>query len=257
MSAKYNQESLNLYEVIRIVEAIPLFLEDHLDRLYHSARLTGTDHLMPDSSSMKGIITNYISTQNRNTGNIKLSFTFIRTTDTPHFELTFIPHYYPIPQEYSDGVMVGLLNADRPVPHAKIRHRDIREWADHSIKNQSLSEVLLIDSDGNITEGSRSNVFFIKNDILYSAPEEKILQGITRIKVVQLCHQAGIRITETTIPASSLNQYEAAFLTGTSIKVLPIRSVGTQIYRTDLPLLVKLQDLYNHAIDNYIRENLK
>jgi len=257
MSTQSKQEFLTLYEVIRIVETIPVFLEDHLDRLYHSAKLTGTDHLMPDFSPMKGIIKNYISTQNKNTGNIKLSFSFNSTSDTPHSELTFIPHYYPTQSEYSEGVKVGLLNADRPVPHAKIRHSDIRERADDSIKNEGLSEVLLVDSEGNITEGSRSNVFFIKNDILYSAPEEKVLQGITRIKVVQLCHEAGIRITETTIPATNLNQYEAAFLTGTSIKVLPIRSVGAQIFRTDLPLLVTLQDLYNLAIDNYLRENLQ
>jgi len=249
--SKTNSDIIQLYEVIRIMEGIPIFLEDHLERLYHSAQLTGMEHL-PDSVSMASMIKQYISGQNQAEGNIKLSFCFSNSATESHCELNFIPHYYPTLEEYTNGVKVGLLKAVRPIPHAKVQNTVIRDLANQAISDNSLFEVLLIDSDENITEGSRSNVFFIKNETLYSTPIENILQGITRLKVVQICETAGIQVVESAIPASSLYQYEAAFLTGTSPKILPISMIDNIIYRTDLPLLIKLQELYNQLIENYL-----
>ena len=253
MTAHQNihHDVIQLYEVIRITEGIPVFLEEHLDRLYQSAQLTGMEQL-PDSVSLTAMIKEYISVQKQDTGNIKLSFTFSSPTSEPQCELNFIPHYYPMQEQYTNGVKVGLLKAVRPVPHAKVQNSDIRDRANQAISDNSLFEVLLIDSERNITEGSRSNVFFIKNETLYSSPVASILQGITRIKVMQLCENAGIRVIEMDIPANTLDQYEAAFLTGTSPKILPISTIDTIVYNTDLPLLIKLRELYDKLVVDYL-----
>jgi len=247
------RQDIQLYEVIRIIEGIPVFLEDHLDRLYQSSRLTGLKQL-PDSHTLEEMIKNFIFSQKKETGNIKLSFSFSDSLAEPLCELNFVPHYYPTPEEYVNGVKVGLMAADRPIPQAKVQNPGIRDRANLSISDNKLFEVLLIDSEGNITEGSRSNVFFIKNKTLFSAPIDKILQGITRIKVLELCNKAGIPVIETSIPANTIGQFEAAFLTGTSPKVLPISSIGEVSYKTELPLMIKLQDLLNHLIEKYLQE---
>lgn len=251
---KYTQQNtIQLYEVIRITEGIPVFLEDHLDRLDHSAQLTGVDHL-PDFKSLAEMIQNFVSGQKKDDGNIKLSFSFNSLCSAPGCELNYIPHYYPTPEEYTYGVKVGLLHADRPVPHAKVQNSGIRDRANQAISDNSLFEVLLINSEGNITEGSRSNVFFIKNDTLYSSPVEHILQGITRIKVLQLCRDAGITVIESAIPLNTLDKFEAAFLTGTSPKVLPISSIDKIVYKADLPLMIRLQHLYDQLVEKYLQE---
>jgi len=246
-------ETIQLYEVIRITEGIPVFLEDHLNRLYHSAQLTGMEHL-PDSVSLETMIKEYISSQKKEEGNIKLSFSFRDSTSEPQYELNFIPHYYPTQEEYTNGVKVGLLKAVRPIPHAKVQNSGIRDRANQAISDNSLFEVLLIDSEGNITEGSRSNVFFIRNETLYSSPVANILQGITRLKVMQICENAGIHVIESPIPANSLNQFDAAFLTGTSPKILPVSAIENIVYKTDHRLLIDLQHHYNHLIEHYLRE---
>lgn len=248
-----NRDNVQLYEVIRIINGIPIFLEDHLDRLYHSARLTGMDRL-PGLVSLAEMIQKYIADEKKDFGNIKLSFSCKDLSTEPKCELNFIPHYYPAQKEYSNGVKVGRLQAVRPIPNAKVQNSGIRDRANRAIADNSLFEVLLIDSEGNITEGSRSNVFFIKNETLYSAPVEKILQGITRIKIMQICQNAGIQVIESAIPANTLDQYEAAFLTGTSPGVLPISSIDQVAYKTDLPLLIKLQHLYNRLIEDYLQK---
>jgi branched-chain amino acid aminotransferase len=247
------EEPVQLYEVIRIIEGIPLFIEDHLERLYQSALLTGVNQL-PDPESITALITNFLATQKRETGNIKLSFTFTKTTYELQYDLNFVPHHYPTPEEYTCGVKVGLLNAIRPLPNAKVSHSEIRDLADQLIVSENFFETLLVDSDGNITEGSRSNVFFVRDEMLYTAPREKILQGITWKKMLQICLKAGIPVIEKEIPAERIDQFEAAFLTGTSPKVLPVSSINNIIYKTDHPLHVRLQQLYDQLIEDYLAE---
>jgi branched-chain amino acid aminotransferase len=248
---KSSELIVHIYEVIRVIDSTPVFLEDHLQRLYSSARLTGFVNL-PGFDTLSNRITDHIASEKKDMGNIKLSLTFGDPLATPELTMSFIPHYYPTPEEYSKGVKVGLLKADRPLPNAKIQHADIRERANKAMENNGQFEVLLVDSDGNITEGSRSNVFFIKDGKLYSAPEEKILQGITRVKVLDICKNEGIEVIETDIPANSIKQFEAAFLTGTSPKVLPICSIEEIHYSPKLPMLTKIQDQYNQLIDKYL-----
>jgi branched-chain amino acid aminotransferase len=250
---KTNSDSIQLYEVIRIIDAIPLFLEDHLDRLYHSARLTHVDTL-PSLTSISQMIKQYISDQEKKTGNIRLSFSVSDPSSQPQCEMNFIAHYYPTPQEFTIGVKVGLLNAVRPIPHAKVQNPALRDRANKKISEKGFFEVLLVDLEGHITEGSRSNVFFIKNETLYSSPVEDILQGITRLKVMQLCQNAGIKVVESAIGSNTLDQYEAAFLTGTSPMILPIYSIDNIIYKTDSPLLIRLRKLYNQLIENYLEQ---
>jgi len=250
---KTNSDNVQLYEVIRIIEGTPIFLEDHLDRLYHSAQLTGVSHL-PDSIALEKIIKEFLIDQKRDFGNIKLTLSFSDLLTEPQRELVFIPHYYPTNEEYINGVKVGVLYADRKVPQAKVQQADIRERANRAISENNLFEVLLIDSEGNITEGSRSNVFFIQNGTLYSAPEEKILQGITRMKVLQLCETSGVPVIRTAIVANEIHNYEAAIITGTSPKILPISTIDNVLYKTDIELILKLQKFYNQLIANYISE---
>jgi len=247
------EEPVQLYEVIRIIEGFPLFLEDHLGRLYQSARLSRTAQL-PGPDKITALIKDFIASQKRESGNIKLSFTFNQTTFEPQYDLNFVPHYYPTHEEYTYGVKVGLLKADRPLPNAKIQNSEIRDLANRQIASENLFEVLLVDSEGYITEGSRSNVFFIRDNTIYSAPGEKILHGITWIKILQICRNEGISVAETMIPEGDLNHFEAVFLTGTSPKVLPISSINKIIYKTDHPLVIRLQQLYDQLIEDYLEE---
>lgn len=240
-----------IYEVVRIIEGIPVFLEDHLDRLYHSARITSLD-LLPGPVALKNEINQLIQDEKKQTGNIKISFTFKGKGVSPDFEMKFIPDFYPEHQAYLEGVPVALMEADRQSPGAKIQQTGIRERANKKISELNVYEVLLVDQNNKITEGSRSNVFFVRDNMVFTAPADKVLEGITRNKVITLCRKARIPVVESEIPAERLNGYIAAFLTGTSSKVLPIASVDKISYESHLPLIQKIIDLYDKAVREYI-----
>ena len=45
-----------------------------------------------------------------------------------------------------------------------------------------------------ITEGSRSNIFFLKDETLVTAPDNAVLNGITRKHILEICRENSIRL---------------------------------------------------------------
>jgi branched-chain amino acid aminotransferase len=121
------------------------------------------------------------------------------------------------------------------------------------MKENNWFEVLLVDGEGSITEGSRSNVFFVKDNDLYCAPLNKVLKGITLLKVLDICDEKGILVHFVNILPPMLSGFDAAFLTGTSPKVLPLCSVGENKFSTVNPVVEKIRKHYNQMIDEYMK----
>lgn len=90
---------------------------------------------------------------------------------------------------------------------------------------EEAHEALLI-RDGKITEASHSNVFFVKDEVVYTHPaNEYILNGITRQLTVKLCHDLEIEIVEEAVPATKINNMDEVFLTGTSSLIISAKYV--------------------------------
>ncbi|MBK9248387.1 MAG: branched-chain amino acid transaminase [Ignavibacteria bacterium] len=90
------------------------------------------------------------------------------------------------------------------------------------------AEGIGLDSQGNVSEGSGENIFFVQDGTIYTPPlSSSILQGITRATVVQIAKDLGISIVETTIPRSMLYTADEIFFSGTAVEVTPVRSVDT------------------------------
>jgi D-alanine transaminase len=88
--------------------------------------------------------------------------------------------------------------------------------------------------NGYITECSHSNIFFVKNDILYTHPESNfILSGVTRKNVLSLARSNNIRVIEEGV--SSSEEFNEVFITNTSSEILPVTELGGKIIGHGLP----------------------
>lgn len=239
----------SIYEVIRLIEGVALFVEDHFDRLLSSARLSGIQMNMSLSEFCQAIEQLKIANK-KDIGNIK--FLLTTTNKVNHWSLSFIPHSYPQDKDYQQGVPTGLLYAERSNPEAKVIQRSVREKADQMIADKKLFEVLLVDRNGYITEGSRSNVFFVRKGGFYTAPATMVLSGVTRKKVLDCLKELNYPFIEQAVPDSEVCNYEAAFLTGTSPKVLPINVIDECNFKVDHPMMITLMDFYNHKMSEYV-----
>jgi len=259
-SSKFNETALNngisIYEVIRIEKSIPLFLENHLDRLFNSADLSNLN-INESYCDFETLISELIKKNNIPEGKIKIVIHFSEDNRQEEDVLIyFTPHYFPTTEEYINGVKVGICNAERQNPNAKVLNTEARQRANNTIAEKKLFEVLLTDHMGYISEGSRSNVFFIKDNSIVTPPAKDVLMGITRNNVIKICKESKIKILEQKVHLNDVSNMDAAFLSGTSLKVLPVSCIDEKIINHQHDLLKKLQDLYNTLIQDYVSERL-
>ena len=103
---------------------------------------------------------------------------------------------------------------------------------DHSIKQEAHEAVFF--RDGFITEGSHSNIFFVKKGVVYTHPaDEYILDGITRQIVIQLCKDCGIEVKEEAISKEDIIKMDEAFLTGTTTQIGAITQIDDYLFYQD------------------------
>jgi branched-chain amino acid aminotransferase len=169
----------------------------------------------------------------------------------------FTPHQYPTPEQFAQGVKVKLLGAERQNPNAKVMDILLRAETDQLKQLDDVYEILLVDHNGFITEGSRSNVFFIRGSEVITPPLEVVLPGITRKKIIRLCQQHEIKILEQPVHQHSLAEFDSLFISGTSRKVLPVKQVDSRAFRVDNPLMRKISELFNQLTQEYLDQHRK
>lgn len=237
-----------VYEVLRVIRGIPLFIGDHLERFFHSARLAGKS-IRFSPLEIEASINSLITTNKVSEGNILISC-------KTNLKAFFISHKYPHPAWYKTGVRCGLLNAERQNPNAKVFQTAVRKQADDLIESEGFYEVLLVDHFNRITEGSRSNVFFVKDNVVFTPPDDEVLIGITRQKTIVLAREAGITFYEEEILTGYLPRFDAAFLTGTSPKILPVREAVKWKFDPQNWVVQNLVQKYDELISQYIQAKM-
>lgn len=256
--AKFNpyfmEEGLSIYEVFRIISGIPLFLEKHLERLAQSAARTNHE-LNISQQKIKDRVKNLIKVCAIETGNIKIAFNYSlnQIDSTAVFYGFFIAHHYPVNKDYQNGIDTITYRAERTNPNAKVANIQLYLSVNQAIKQSNVYEALLLDRNGCLTEGSRSNLFIIKDDTIYTAPLNNVLPGITRGCILEICAQLACKVIETNIREDILADMDALFLTGTSPNVLPIKSVNQLNFDSAAhPIVKKIMHEYEMLIQNYL-----
>ncbi len=239
----------SIYEVVRVMDGIPMFLEDHLDRMEQSMRLTST--FLPCSrDQVKSVIGEVIEGNHLLNGNLKV---ICQSADTARQLLIYVTeHQYPGPEQYKEGIPAVLMRASRPLPNAKRSDPELSKKTSRVRSRESVHEVLLVDDQACITEGSRSNVFFIRQGMVLTPPVDDVLPGITRKHVIECCRLKNIPLREIRIPEAELKEMDAAFLSSTSRRVLPVNRIGDQTFPPDHPVIREIQHAFNNLITVYL-----
>ncbi|MCK5394343.1 MAG: branched-chain amino acid transaminase [Gammaproteobacteria bacterium] len=91
--------------------------------------------------------------------------------------------------------------------------------------SKGYDEALLLDSKGNVAEGSGENIFMIKDGVLYTPTLTASLNGITRNTIITLAKEQGYDVVETTMKIEELYDADEVFFTGSAAEVTPIREI--------------------------------
>jgi D-alanine transaminase len=149
-------------------------------------------------------------------------------------------HAFPepeVPPTVYACAMAGGKTRTEPGPGVGVHLRKDIRWSRCDIKSVSLlantlsfqeayergmKECIFV-REGLITEGSRSNIFLVRDGILYTHPEsDYILSGVTRKNIIRLAGESGIIVREEPFPEKDLGEITEAFISNTSAEVSPV-----------------------------------
>lgn len=240
-----------IYEVIRVIDGVPLFLEDHLDRMFESAKLIDYD-LGRDEKQIREDIKKLIYKNKIKKSNIKLLSTNIEGQGKI-FLVYSIASFYPPEEYYNQGIDTILFKHERQNPNAKVLFTSFKDEVTKQLDESKAFEALLVNEKGYIPEGSRSNMFFVKENKVYTAPESEILMGITRKHIFNACEKLNIDIVEKSIHIEDIKNLDGGFMSGTSVNVLPISKIdNTEINSVKNKIIREINNAYVLEMENYI-----
>lgn len=255
MNNDFLKDGICIYEVIRIVDGVPLFIEDHFKRFKNSLLLSGTNYEL-NSNHLYSNLCKLISENKIENGNMKIVFNFLnKNPNEPIIYIYSINHYYPTKFEYEHGVKTILYKGERNNPNAKVINTSFRNLVDKKIKASGAYEAILVDNNGNITEGSKSNIFCVKENTILTAPLIDVLPGVTREKIIEVCKKLNIKVQQENIKVTEIKSMDGLFISGTSPKILPISSVDNMLFSSTKNMIIqKISKGYEEFMENYISE---
>lgn len=243
-------EGDSIYEVIRMIKGSPVFFHDHMERLELSMKIRQKAPITKISDLRKDII-NLVKTEKRKDINLKIVFNYNQVS--ANYLVYFVEPIYPSEEQYRKGVRGILFYAERKDPESKVINHKLRSSIYHKLILESGYEALLVNEEDKITEGSRSNIFFVKGDTLTTAPDDKVLNGITRKYILDICHDNNIKVNFMCVPVGSIRDYDAVFMTGTSPMVLQFYCIGDICFSVRKELIENLRKLYIEKAEESIK----
>lgn len=239
------QYGFGVYETIRVKEGVPFFLKDHLERLQESARIIGLTHTFTQAGIEKSIA-DLIKKSGKDTYNLKL---LLIGGTNPTLSIVPLNPRFSDKKLYRDGAHFITVEYERAFLQAKTLNMLQSYLAYQKAREADAYDALLINNKGCITEGTRTNFFCIQGRTLISPPENDILPGIMRKAVLQVAKAEGFEFEEKDMRFSDIVASDGAFITSTSSKILPVRSIDSQEFSGVPDNLQDLMDSFDTFLD--------
>lgn len=241
-----------VFEGIRSYEGYVFKLDEHLTRLYESAKSIDMNVPLTKEEFKKAII----ETLRKN----KLNDAYIRVVVTrgvgdlglnplscPKPSVIIIADYLAPLFEGKDATAIIASTKRNAVtalnPMIKSLNYMNNVLARIEANRAKVNEAIMLNQNGTIAEGTGDNVFIIKNGKIITPPTTAgVLVGVTRNIAMKLAEESDIDIIEKEITVHELYNADEAFLTGTAAEIAPLVEVdGRKICNgTRGPITTKL-----------------
>lgn len=242
------QYGFGVYETIRVVNGIPYFLAEHIERLMGSAREIGLTHGF-DEAFVEKSTADLIEKNGGGRHNLKILLigpsTPLRAGGEALLYILALNPLFPDKKLYKEGAAFVTYEYERLFPHAKTLNMLGSYLAYKKAKEAGAYDALLVNAKGCIIEGTRTNFFCIQGRTLISPPEGEILLGVTRKIVLMVAKEKGFALEERDIRPADVPHYDGAFVTSTSSKIVPVHSIDAQTLKEPPAALRELMNAFD------------
>ena len=214
-----------VFDLLRTYQRVPFRLREHIHRLENSARLIGIE-LPWSTDELEAIV---LSTHKRNAvenATIRIVVTggssdnFMTPQQKPSLAVMVNPLVPYAAAYYESGCKVTSTTIERIMPSVKSLNYIGAIMAMAEASRVGAIEAIYKDASGNLSEGTRSNLFVFRGGTLIT-PKDGVLVGITRQAVLDVA-RGQFEIAEGPISYEEMDAVDEAFLTSTTKEIVPI-----------------------------------
>ena len=169
-----------------------------------------------------------------------------------HFFAWCVPYVHIIkPEIVEQGATAWIAQNAYRIPENSVNPRIKNyHWGDFTqgifeAKDKNYETVILLDYDGNVTEGPGFNVFAVKDKVLIT-PDRGVLAGVSRKTVLEMAEHLGINTSVRSLSVEELLEADEVFLSSSGGGVIPIIRVNETIFGNGAsgPISVQLNETY-------------
>ncbi len=224
-----------VFEGIRSYSGRVFRLQQHVDRLYESARAIHLEIPIPRAAMADAIVQTLAANSltdayirvvvTRGAGSLGLDPR--KTTDPQIIIITDKIALYP-PELYEHGLKIVTAATTRNHPNAvNPRIKSLNYLNNILAKIEATQagclEALMLNHKGELAECTGDNVFVVQHGTIHTPSiDSGILEGITRASVIDLARDAGYPVIERTMDRLDVFKADECFLTGTAAELIPV-----------------------------------
>lgn len=223
------QRGYGIFDFLRVSGNTPLFIEDHLDRFFHSA----TEMRLPLKQSvaeLKQLITELIEKNRLPVSGIRIMLSGGNSPDgykiiEPNLAIVQQPITAPGVQIEEKGFSLVTYPHQRQMPEVKTTDYLMAVWLYPWVKEQGADEVLYQQNDY-VSECPRSNFFIVTENDTLVTPASGILKGVTRKNLLLLASQNGMKTEERPLLTDEIYSAKEAFISSSTKRLIPVHTVN-------------------------------
>lgn len=227
-----------VFEGERVYNSSVFRLDDHNERLRHSAKILGFE--IPVSMDDLALATREVIASNN------IVEGYVRpiawrgaeqmgvSAQTTKIHLAMAAWDWPAyfsPEARAKGIRMKWAPWARPAPHTAPTQAKaaglymICTMSKHDAEADGCDDALMLDWRGQLAEGTGANLFLVINGELHTPTPDCFLNGLTRQTVIALAKKRGIKVVERAIMPEELAKADEVFLTGSAAEVTPIGEI--------------------------------
>ena len=257
------------YDALHVHDGCFFRLEDHLDRFERSIERRGFTTLGLDREQIIDVLIECVRRAQLREAMVMMIVTRGEpvglTKDLRTCKNRFIawasPYYNILTDEdMQNGTSIIVSKVQRIPPESvdpTVKNFGRLDFCDASMEayESGCSHAVLLNSQGDVTEGRGWNIFTYRNGELIS-PQGGVLEGITRRTIIELAERGNLKARIGRVTETDLKQAEEVFITSSAGGVMPVTRIDDVAVGDGAPgpITRRMSDLYwaSHADPVYI-----
>ena len=227
-----------VFEGLRIYDGRVFKLNEHIERLFNSAKILDLE-IPYDYEKVVNITKEIIVKQNVSDGYVRpvvwrgsemMAISAKKGSTNLAIAAWEWPSYFS-PEKLLEGIKLNVSKWLRPSPESAPTDSKaaglymICSLSKHEAEKLGFDDALMLDYRGYVAEATGANIFFVKDNELFTPIADCFLNGITRQTVVEIAKENKIKTHEKHFKLDFLKTCDEVFLTGTAVEITPVSCI--------------------------------